>query len=516
MKNNKKITKKLFIATMLFLSANLNSAMHTVTNGNDAGAGSLREIVANANSGDTIIFASNVSTVTLKEQITIDKSLTINGGSGDKRVAIGRDTMTYGHGHGSYTIRTRIFNIPASNIEVNLNNLIIENGKTDYRSAGIDVFGGNSNKVKITNCIFRNNTGGVHAGGRAIMIAASEVVAVNCSFEKNQSIGVGSAVCIPWDGKFIAINCIFTQNMDTIMPYDRYAVSASDNSIFIARNCIFNENTGEGAVSVQNSSFISINNTFSENEAFYGAAIFVINNGKNSKVYLHHNTFDKNKADSSGGAIHFYGTNDLYSYNSIYTANSEKGVVSEAGQIRGTISGNGKNLIENGTTVTRDSVFGNNEYENGYIRPLAFARSATPLTKYDIEVPDGMDADDIITWLLTDQIGKDRIPDSNGFVTFGAVECDDVGIREDGSFDVLVLPNPTDRDFNIIFDNPETQKVLIDLIDLEGKSIFSIFDGVVSAGIQVYRVNENLASGVYFVKFVFGNKVMLRKVVVRK
>jgi len=92
-----------------------------------------------------------------------------------------------------------------------------------------------------------------------------------------------------------------------------------------------------------------------------------------------------------------------------------------------------------------------------------------------------------------------------------------VNIEEDiNEFDFVILPNPTDRDFNIIFDNPETQKVSIDLIDIEGKIIFSIFDGVVSAGIQVYRVNENLASGVYFVKFVFGNKVMLRKVVVRK
>ena len=479
--------KKINLTTtliFLFAALNLNSATHTVTNGNDAGAGSLRQAVFDANSGDTIIFASNVSTVSLTSgQITIDKSLTINGKSKDEKTSI--------DGNKNY----RIFNVPASNIEANLNNLIIENGKTDYRSGAIDIYGGNSNKVKITNCIFRNNEG---FSGGAILIAASEVVAVNCVFEQSND----AVISIHPAASFTAINSIFYGNNAAVINY-------SSNS-FIAVNSTFYKNKFDiwGTVSLVGNgcSFVAANCNFIENKSGSGA-VYIHNDNKVANLYF--STFDKNEADGSDGhAIHSYGINTLYSYNSIYTGSTE--------QIVGTISGNGKNLIENGTTVTRDSVFGNNEYENGYIRPLAFARSATPLTKYDIEVPDGMNADDIITWLLTDQIGKNRIPDSNGFVTFGAVECDDVGIRKDGSFDVLVLPNPTDRDFNIIFDNPETQKVSIDLIDIEGKIIFSIFDGVVSAGIQVYRVNENLASSVYFVKFVFGNKVMLRKVVVRK
>jgi hypothetical protein len=233
-----------------------------------------------------------------------------------------------------------------------------------------------------------------------------------------------------------------------------------------------------------------------------------------AQAHLYFNTFDNNQVDSIGGAICAY-LSKLYSYNSIYTSNTEAGIVSEAGQIRGTVLG-GENLIEGKDGVTRDLVFGNNQYESGYIMPLEFARSATPLTAFDIEVPDGMDADDIISWLLTDQIGEERKPDDNGFVTFGAVEYKGIGIRDDGSFDILVLPNPTDKEFNIIFDNPETQTVSIELIDLEGKHIFTIHEGTVSSGIQVYRVNENLANGIYFVKFVFKNKVMVRKVIVRK
>jgi hypothetical protein len=171
------------------------------------------------------------------------------------------------------------------------------------------------------------------------------------------------------------------------------------------------------------------------------------------------------------------------------------------------------NLIENGTTVTRNLVFGTNEYQDGFIMPTAFAKNANRLTSLDIEVPDGISADSVIFWLATDKIGRKR-PDS-GFVTFGAVEYDDgIGIKEDGSFDILVLPNPTDRDFNIIFDNPETQGISIELIDVEGKKVFTVYDGVASAGWQIFRVNENLASGIYFVKFVVKGKVMVRKVVI--
>ena len=478
--------KKINLTTtliFLFAALNLNSATHTVTNGNDAGVGSLRQAVFDANSGDTIIFASNVSTVTLKEQITIDKSLTINGGSGDKRVAIGRDTTIYENddGHGTYIIWTRIFNIPVSNIEVNLNNLIIENGKTDYRSGAIDIFGGNSNKVKITNCIFRNNEG---FSGGAILIAASEVVAVDCSFEQNKSYGCGSAIIIMGGGSLISINCSFIQN----------------------ETDYFTKSTG--TVDLYKGSFIAVNNTFSDNNAFGGAAI-----SSDAKIYLYYNTFDKNKADSIGGGVYVY-LSPLYSYNSIYTGNTEDGIVSEAGQIRGKISGNGKNLIENGTTVTRDLVFGNNEYENGYIRPLAFAKSAPRLTANDIETPEGIDPEFIISWLYTDQIGKER-PDT-GFVTFGAIEYDDSGVYySDDIFNIRVVPNPSDGDFSVVFYNPEEQGVSINLIDLSG-GISNLCYGLVPEGEQICRVNKNLASGSYSVLIKINNRSFIKNLIISR
>jgi len=59
-------------------TVNIYAAIHTVTNGDNAGAGSLRNTVAIANSGDTVVF-DNVDTVFLTVSLLVNKNLTIIG-----------------------------------------------------------------------------------------------------------------------------------------------------------------------------------------------------------------------------------------------------------------------------------------------------------------------------------------------------------------------------------------------------------------------------------------------------
>ena len=73
----------LFSAAAIFISSSAASAATiTVTNNNDSGAGSLRQAIADAASGDTINFADslNAQTITLTSgELLINKNLTITG-----------------------------------------------------------------------------------------------------------------------------------------------------------------------------------------------------------------------------------------------------------------------------------------------------------------------------------------------------------------------------------------------------------------------------------------------------
>ena len=74
---------------------------YAVCNANDSGAGSLRQAILDASSGDTINFAPSVTTVNLTsgEELVIDKNLTITG-PGANRLTVQRSTYA-----------ARIFNI---------------------------------------------------------------------------------------------------------------------------------------------------------------------------------------------------------------------------------------------------------------------------------------------------------------------------------------------------------------------------------------------------------------------
>jgi hypothetical protein len=422
-----------------------------------------------ASAGDSIVFSSNVDSVVLTTgQIVINKNLTISGHSKDRKVSIinGADYVN---------IETRIFRIDDSST-FNINNLIITKGKTISRSGGVDV--AYNCYFIANNCEFNNNEG---LSGGAVFVFGS-FVAINCLFYQNKTIGNGGAVFA--FGIFISINSFFVNNKT-----DHYS----------------------GAVEIDGNFFISINSTFIGNNAVRGGAIFL---DATAIMYSQHNTIDKNQANGTngGGGISIRNSiNKLYSYNCIYTENEENGIVSEEGQIRGTILA-GKNFIENGTTITRDSVFGNNEYENGFIMPTKFAKTADRLTAVDIEVPEGWDAEELLSYIHKDALGQER-PDT-GYVTYGAVEYKDVGINEN-SIGILVFPTMSNNDFNIIFDNPVTQKVTIELVDIEGKIISNIYDGMLSDGNHTYRINTtNLSSGTYFIKFTIRDKIKTRKIIV--
>src|SRR5437868_5433807 len=115
----------------------------TVTNTNDSGAGSLRDAIANAISGDTITFAAPGTITLTTGNLVINKNLTITG-LGSNNTTISGNTAS------------RVFNITAGGFTVNMSGMTIENGQVGGSGGGINNF---DSTVTITNCFLYNNHG---------------------------------------------------------------------------------------------------------------------------------------------------------------------------------------------------------------------------------------------------------------------------------------------------------------------------------------------------------------------
>jgi len=145
-------------------SVTAQSALFTVTNTQDSGAGSLRDTIAAATNGDTIQFdgALNGQTITLTSgEIVIAKDLTIAVRSG-ANIAISGN-------HAS-----RIFKITAGTVEISNLSLIdgaVTGDRGPFSSApGLPGIGGavlNQGTLVFTGCTFKGNRvlGGAGAGG---------------------------------------------------------------------------------------------------------------------------------------------------------------------------------------------------------------------------------------------------------------------------------------------------------------------------------------------------------------
>ena len=89
------------------------------------------------------------------------------------------------------------------------------------------------------------------------------------------------------------------------------------------------------------------------------------------------------------------------------------------------------------------------------------------------------------------------------------------GILEIDVYEISIVPNPTENDFTITFENPDAQMISVELLDISGKNILDIFNGFAETGTQIYKVNLPLPSGTYFIKFVINDKPVIRNVIVK-
>jgi uncharacterized repeat protein (TIGR01451 family) len=134
----------------------VRAAAITVTNPNDSGAGSLRQAIADAAPGDTIVFDGSLAgqTITLAAQLEITKNLAIDGSGLSAPVTVSGDTG----GDGSPDVR--VFQV-TNNAHVTLSNLTIARGHGDV-GGGISIDAGAT--VTLTHSAILSSTAN-HGGG---------------------------------------------------------------------------------------------------------------------------------------------------------------------------------------------------------------------------------------------------------------------------------------------------------------------------------------------------------------
>ena len=145
----------------------------TVINANDSGAGSLRQAILDAASGDTLNFSGD-TTIHLASTLSIDKTLTIDGSG--RNVTISGDTDNNG------SPNVQVFSIGVHGL-VALTALSVVKGTTAASGGGID----NQGNLTLTHCSLSGNSAYGANGGGAIYNAAGATLALYATDVENNS-----------------------------------------------------------------------------------------------------------------------------------------------------------------------------------------------------------------------------------------------------------------------------------------------------------------------------------------
>ena len=307
----------------------------TVTSAADSGAGSLREAVANAASGDTIVFAPGITTITLGSaiQVPISKSLTIDGGS----------AVTISGNNTTGILRGGDFS------DLTVRNIALVNGRTTQRGAAI--YADFRVNLTVENVTFSDNVADQGAG--AIYLGFESTLLVNGS-QFNNNLGIAAndergagAIATVTPGAVTILNSSFVGN--------RGINGAAINAI-------------NALLTVENSQFIN-NDTLAAQVLStagngplrgYGGAIYT--DRANNSITIRNSTFEGNQSRSSGGAVHLFADPEdtVLIEGSLFRNNSSVGIVNGWDNGNAGAIGHIRNSSGSGTlTISNSSIINN-------------------------------------------------------------------------------------------------------------------------------------------------------------
>jgi hypothetical protein len=329
----------------------------TVLNNLDSGAGSLRDAISRARSGDTIVFAPSLvgQTITLtSDQLTINKSLDIEGPGASLLAISGNNT-------------NRVFNINEG-LTVTIADLTITDGRAEGANVGEDGGGGGGGgilNVGSTLTLARDvlsynvDLGGANQAqggaidnihlGATLTVTDSEFIGNQADGRaKNSRFAEGGAIYNSPNGSSVTvIRCTFVGNQ----------VMAGNGLVATSTNLEVGEANG-GALHNEGSSTLTVeDSTFTGNQAIGGSGGIV---GKNASVYNVDGAFGGGIANDDGGTLVVSGS--TFSHNQ--AIGGSNGTCGSSGQgVLGVGAGGALGSIAQATVV--DSTFDHNEALGG-------------------------------------------------------------------------------------------------------------------------------------------------------
>ena len=280
----------------------------TVTSNADSGAGTLRQAIADAASGDTILFDSSLSgaTIHLASTLNIVQNMTIDGSALASKITVSGDSDSDGSGD------VRVFYIH-SGMTVTIDSLIITKGNgtsanmedSTTGGGGIQNNSGNTSGVVLTvkNSIISGNS--ADTGGGIYNRDQSTITITNSTISSNTASGNGGGIY-------------------------------SDGTLTVAGSTISGNSAGGDGGGIREGSITTLTNSTISGNTATGNGGGIRNAGN---LTARNNTLSNNSSTfGTGGGI--YSDNVFNATNNII-ANSPAG-----GDCTGEIDGNLNNLIE--------------------------------------------------------------------------------------------------------------------------------------------------------------------------
>jgi predicted outer membrane repeat protein len=311
----KTVTKFFILAALLALTFGAlgvtpaHAATLTVTNTNDSGAGSLRQVIADAAAGDTITFDASLSgqIIHLASNLALSKNVTIDG------LALAAHIILSGDTNGEGTGDVRVFYNNDFSVTVTLKGLTITKGyAVNDWGGGIYSYGA----LTVIDCTFTDNTATYDGGGIA---SASSLTVTNSIFSNNAALTQGGGAISVGSSQPVTLtvtSSTFTSNSASTGG----AIDASGSTTLVVSDSTFSGNTASvsGAINIAGSGTVT-NSTFSNNSAsvsYMGGGI-----GSSTALTVVNSTFSGNSA-GQGGGIHNAASGTLTVINSTFSGNS--------------------------------------------------------------------------------------------------------------------------------------------------------------------------------------------------